>query len=432
MGHKVYISSVYSEFDETRKVIIQYINERAQLYELMGMENYGAEDRQILQKCIDDVNNTEVYICILGYKYGSIAIDNRDANNQVSFTHWEYNSATEKKAGNNKIERLIYIKDDPSLKDNDARLTALKKSIMESQTILCRIFRKDEDLPKMILKDLDNYIARITNASGISNNEKYFCDREEQSMDFEQVFFIKKKTIPVHFFLLSGRDKDSHLSFAERYRCLLKSRNNEQEIPEIICNIKINPPSTQNKIAESIKWKINQNLMSAFNEDPLPEMNAANLFQLLSRQKKKYIIINLFVQSTYFKESFTGIYKQGIRKFYSDFYQNPDTANDDKKIIFFLLLSYPDNAADEIIFNTAFDDDPFFAENKLPPLNKITAAEIKDWLQSRHIEENPTLINDLITRFFCDWCTTDTDEFFMSDAEIGMEKLILHYNNQKP
>ncbi|HEY9364011.1 MAG TPA: DUF4062 domain-containing protein [Chitinophagaceae bacterium] len=431
MGHKVYISSVYSEFDETRKVIIQYINERAQLYELTGMENYGAEDRRILQKCIDDVNNTEVYICILGYKYGSIAIDEKEAANKISFTHWEFNTACEKKSDNKKIERLIYLKEAPNLIDNDARLTQLKKSIKESQTILCRIFQKDEDLPKMILKDLDNYIARITNAAGISENEKYFCDREEQSMDFDQVFFIKKKAIPIHFFLLSGRDKDSHLSFTERYRCLLKSKNNEQEIPEIICNIKINPPSNENKIAESIKWKINQNLMSAFNADPLQEMNAANVCKLLKQQKKNYIIINLFVQSTYFKESFTEIYKRGFTKFYNDF-SGDATGCGDIKIIFFLLLTYPDNAADEIIFNTAFDDDPFFLENKLPPLNKITALEIKDWLRSRHIEENPTHIKNLITTFFCDWCQNDTDEFFMSDAEIGMEKVIFHYNNQIP
>ncbi|HSF49783.1 MAG TPA: DUF4062 domain-containing protein [Nitrososphaeraceae archaeon] len=70
--------------------------------EVIAMENYVAQDQRPLQKCLEDVASSDIYIGIFALKYGYIPKeDNPDC---LSITELEYHKAKE-----NGIPTLIFL-----------------------------------------------------------------------------------------------------------------------------------------------------------------------------------------------------------------------------------------------------------------------------------------------------------------------------------
>ena len=87
---RVYVSSTYEDLQEYRNSAINLLK-RAE-YSTVAMEDYVATDARPLEKCLQDVANCDLYICIVGSRYGFIPPEEEN-NARLSITQLEYEQA---------------------------------------------------------------------------------------------------------------------------------------------------------------------------------------------------------------------------------------------------------------------------------------------------------------------------------------------------
>lgn len=178
---KIFISSTYQDLIPHRKMIWELL--ASYEVEVKGMEKFGARTSKPLQPCLDEVSESDIFICIIGMRYGSI-----DKETNKSFTQREYEVAQEKGE-----EILIYLFDEkegkiaPSLIDfeNHLELKKFKKILQENHTVDSFVAESDlvakigDKLNEMFVDKtsqiyrpdkLDSYIHRFT-----LGNEKWMA-----------------------------------------------------------------------------------------------------------------------------------------------------------------------------------------------------------------------------------------------------------------
>jgi hypothetical protein len=417
MGFKVYISSVYTEFKDARESIHKYVTDRGELYDLVGMENYVPEDRKALSRCIEDVNDADIYVCLLGYTYGTESLEPTADHKRISFTHWEFNTAQEKKAAGKKIERLIFIKETPTGTDNDPRLTQWKAAIKGPQNIMSIPFKNDDDLPKLVMKALDKYIERIKSDSR-SQNLIYNCNRNVPNLTFDAYF----TDAPVQFYLVTSHDRDLPHYFVRRKRLELETNNKVLQLDL----------QTNRIIEETTDFSILQKLMNAAIFSKLPpghtfrnpdDVSIPALLAMMRKMDKNYLIITWNIQSIYWKND---TFCNHIASFYDSYKEYNSQIKSDQKIIFIGICKYLDNSKiteeefDNRIRNITYG-------THLPKLTKITLDEVKDWLIDNWIEPNTDNANALIRKNITD---VTRSEYYYSELEGALKTMIDQYNNK--
>lgn len=97
MKKNVFISSTFEDLIPHRKAIWELLEN----YEVnvKGMEAFGARKESPLETCLNEVNQSDIYIGIIGYRFGSI-----ENNSGKSFTQLEYERAVKEDK-----EILIYL-----------------------------------------------------------------------------------------------------------------------------------------------------------------------------------------------------------------------------------------------------------------------------------------------------------------------------------
>ena len=70
MPESVYISSTFNDLKSFRQAIINCIVSLGDHYKPVSMEFYDAEDMSFVKKCLTDVEACDIYILILGDRYG--------------------------------------------------------------------------------------------------------------------------------------------------------------------------------------------------------------------------------------------------------------------------------------------------------------------------------------------------------------------------
>jgi hypothetical protein len=88
---RVYVSSPYTDLAEYRKEVIAQIGKLG--CEVVAMEDSRVDTAPLVKKCLDDVVQCELYICILAWRYGSIP--RYENPEQLSMTELEYQRAWE-------------------------------------------------------------------------------------------------------------------------------------------------------------------------------------------------------------------------------------------------------------------------------------------------------------------------------------------------
>ncbi len=85
---KVFISSTYQDLKEYRQAVIEQLNRMK--VQGLKMEYFGAADAEPTQLSLEHLETCNVYIGIIGHRYGSLASDN-----ERSITQCEYEKAYE-------------------------------------------------------------------------------------------------------------------------------------------------------------------------------------------------------------------------------------------------------------------------------------------------------------------------------------------------
>ena len=122
---RVYLSSTFEDLAEYRSaalVAVRRLNHIA-----VGMEDYVARPQPPLEKCLDDVSKSDLYVLLLAWRYGCIP-----ENHEQSITELEYRKAVE-----SGIPTLIFLLDErvpwlPKFMDSGSsreRLLGLRKEV---------------------------------------------------------------------------------------------------------------------------------------------------------------------------------------------------------------------------------------------------------------------------------------------------------------
>ena len=127
----IFISSTYSDLIPHRKEIWDLLNSFN--VKITGMEQFGARKDCSLVTCLKEVFKSDIYIGIIGVRYGSI-----DIATGKSYTQLEYEKAIELKK-----EILIYLIDEEKSTvnpknidfENYSKLQEFKKILIQNHTI---------------------------------------------------------------------------------------------------------------------------------------------------------------------------------------------------------------------------------------------------------------------------------------------------------
>lgn len=169
---KVFISSVVKGFEEYRKAAKRAV-------EIMGnkpimSEDFGARPYPSEKACITEVEAADVYIVILGEKYGFVTPEG------ISVTHAEYRAAK----GSGKPV-LAFIKKC----EMEATQKTFRQEVEEYQEGLFRgTFSSPEELKEEIIKSL-RFLDQFQNAAG----EDEFKERMKQSLSIVSNYIVNER-----------------------------------------------------------------------------------------------------------------------------------------------------------------------------------------------------------------------------------------------
>ncbi len=416
----VYLSSPYLEFKDTRQDFLTKIQGRRYLYQITAMEDYRAEDRNVLYKCIEDVEKCNIYVCIIGEAYGSIAKDNNGTDTGKSFTYWEYATACKRKARGEDIERLILIKSVPPGKELNPLLKQWKQEIAASQ-LQTIYFDELDEIPQKIIESLDNFVSKRLQASmqkkDVMQDKLYLCNRTKQN----QEFVSSMDDDPVQFFLLNGHDKDLPHYFIRRKEIEFEDSSYQWN------NINIKPAIPNDvKEFDKVEKYIKAEMFSKLKWRKFKlatDVTIEGLINYMNENQLDYLSISWFIESTYWKND-------KLNEFIVSFYDKYKKINagliTDKRIIFFGILRYTDNPdMSEEEFNNRIST--LLWEHNLPKFEKLNKTDIIDWLCDNQIEEMSSRGDELVSLYVKDIVEKD---LYFSEAENGLMQIIKLYNQQ--
>jgi hypothetical protein len=103
MAELIYISSTYIDLKDFRQTIRESIRKYGDYYKVISMEDYDAQDIPVVEQCIKDVRECNIYILLLGKRYGY-----KPKDYQKSITEIEYETALNCKQNGQSKEILVF------------------------------------------------------------------------------------------------------------------------------------------------------------------------------------------------------------------------------------------------------------------------------------------------------------------------------------
>lgn len=154
---RIFISSTSEDLVNERSQVLEGV--RHLHFEHVAMEYFGADPRKPIEVCLDEVRRSDVYLGIIGHRYGTIVEETGK-----SYTHMEYEEAT--RIG---LPRLIYFRSDdvpilPRFVENNpeslTKLNEFKDILREKLTIY--YFKDSSDLAIRVVADLSSFAEGLT------------------------------------------------------------------------------------------------------------------------------------------------------------------------------------------------------------------------------------------------------------------------------
>ncbi|PVD54028.1 hypothetical protein DC498_01150 [Terrimonas sp.] len=418
-AYSIYISSTYRDLIEDRNLLRLRLDQAQ--YITVCMEKYPpALSQSIKDKCQKDVADADIYVGIIGDKYGSLAMDENGNQLPLSYTEYEYDAAVM-----NKKKRLIFFK---AVKEPIADERLLKFiSKIKTTPFFTGVFDDYKDLPGLVL-------AAVVAETGdfkkkfIPGETKLLCDRVEQARFFTNSI-MQNVHHHIYFFMVCGHKYNGHSMMVNRCIYSIRNQFGNNETLDIRFMANSNPPSDGEKIKQDIKNKLLSQLQSKTNE-VITVFSADSFFDCLNKVNKNCLVISIIIQSTFLKNHID-VYKEGIQKFYTEFSQVDNPLYRNKKIIFFTHVQYNDETADKDVMIKDFENMPHFENKKMPVLEKINDDIIVEWMLENNLGENQFEIDNQVKEHFSTIERDMNQEYFMDNAAEAMEKIIDHYNTKK-
>lgn len=154
---RVFVSSTYTDMLPYREAIRTAINKADCIP--YGMERFGATSVPPIETCYEELASSQIYICAIGMRYGSI-----DETSQKSYTQLEYEKA--KELG---LPILAFLVDEDKVefkaKDIDrgeggVKLDQFKREIKDSKEVTCSFFDSPMSLQESVYRSILGEIKR--------------------------------------------------------------------------------------------------------------------------------------------------------------------------------------------------------------------------------------------------------------------------------
>jgi hypothetical protein len=203
---RIYISSTYEDLVDMRKAALEAA--RRLEHQPVGMEDYGAYERQPLDRCLDDVRSCDALVGILGWRHGFVP-----SGESQSIARLEYEAAG--KAG---IPRLIFLSPprDRWNRTQDAdpsAIQAFRDTVQANHGVIW--FENALDLKAEVIAALSRELPL---GRRFPTLVPYFCDRFPQRRALHRVLFPPesdtKASSPL-VFVLHGDQTQSHGRFID-------------------------------------------------------------------------------------------------------------------------------------------------------------------------------------------------------------------------
>ncbi|MBD8498642.1 DUF4062 domain-containing protein [Paenibacillus arenosi] len=155
---QVFVSSTYEDLKKERQAAVQAILTSGHIP--AGMELFSAGDetqKEIIKKWIDE---SDVYLLILGGRYGSI-----DNSTGKSYTHWEYQYAGEISKprfavviSEGALEGKIRTEGTQMMEKSNRQLyEEFRKEVLGK---ICKIFNDERDIELAVFQKMGEYVSR--------------------------------------------------------------------------------------------------------------------------------------------------------------------------------------------------------------------------------------------------------------------------------
>jgi len=153
MRKTVFVSSTYQDLSTHRKAIWGLLEEFD--VAVRGMEEFGARTETPLETCLIEVEQSDIYVGVVGFRLGSV-----EERSGKSYTQLEYEKAQELKK-----ETLVYLIDEENARvpvkyidrdTNREKLEAFKRTLRDRHTV--DTFVTEDDLVQRLRRDLGRHL----------------------------------------------------------------------------------------------------------------------------------------------------------------------------------------------------------------------------------------------------------------------------------
>lgn len=154
MRNTIFVSSTFQDLKIHRRAVWEVLSTFD--VSVRGMEQFGARPEMPLQTCIDELEQSDIYIGIIAFRHGSI-----EPGSGKSYTQLEYERALDLKK-----EIYIYLVDEENAKvsyknidqgESLGKLNAFKRMLRERHTV--DTFVDEKDLAIKVQRDLARKLA---------------------------------------------------------------------------------------------------------------------------------------------------------------------------------------------------------------------------------------------------------------------------------
>jgi hypothetical protein len=223
---KIYLSSTYEDLKEYRDVVYRAL--RQMQHDVIAMEDYVAADARPLEKCLRDVEECDLYIGIIGWRYGYVP--ERQEEGGKSITEFEFRHAVKK---NKSCLLFLTAKDYPWLPEHidrgveGERLQAFRSELISQHVI--SFFGSKENLARLAGAAVHNWdkekLTQLAisppaqkSESNLGNFVFKTCNRSRQVFEFMNFFtlHLKQSTGIPQVYFIHGQEKECHDSLVER------------------------------------------------------------------------------------------------------------------------------------------------------------------------------------------------------------------------
>lgn len=220
MAESVYISSTFNDLKNFRQAVINCIVSLGDYYQPVSMEFYDAEDIHFVEKCLNDVEACDIYILVLGKRYGYIP-----KGFSKSITEMEYEKAREMQKKGTVKQVLVFKVSDTCLtyvyKENDPAFIAYQQEFLDevNERLSPRPFDSEAELCLQVSHALMKRLFKlIRSGKQVIPPDKdsvlCYCDRNVPIRDMKKSVFVNNKRI---FFLQGNRRTDVPGGLVKRF-----------------------------------------------------------------------------------------------------------------------------------------------------------------------------------------------------------------------